>query len=148
MKKDSEKRYNPNEGQGSVISNITGEPIKTVFTYGNLTKEQKEVAEEIAKLIEQNSSISTKILPSFIRKKFEIEKIPEKDIKTTLWYKLTKDFKLGQSIQGFREENGIRIPHVSISADIDYLDEVLIKMINNIKDELKKEETFTKESIK
>jgi hypothetical protein len=47
---------------------------------------------------------------------------------------LTKDERIGQSVQGFRQsidENGnkIRIPHIGFSADLDYLDGFLNRLI-------------------
>jgi hypothetical protein len=50
---------------------------------------------------------------------------------------LTKDERLGQSVQGFRQstdENGekIRIPHVGFSADLDYLDEFVNRLVKKI----------------
>ena len=66
-----------------------------------------------------------------------------KKIEDSVWGQLTKDERLGQSMQGFREaidKDGkkIRIPHVGFSADLDYLDEFvnrLTKKIKNIKEE-------------
>ena len=63
-----------------------------------------------------------------------------KKIEDTVWGQLTKGEKLGASIQGYREitEDGkrIRIPHIGFSADLDYLDEFLnriVKKVNKIK---------------
>ena len=47
---------------------------------------------------------------------------------------MTKEERLGMSIQGFRQstdENGnqIRIPHVGFSADLDYLDDFINRIV-------------------
>ena len=57
-----------------------------------------------------------------------------KKIEDTVWGQLTKDERIGQSIQGFREtkdENGnrLKIPHIGFSADLDYLDGFLNRLI-------------------
>jgi hypothetical protein len=50
---------------------------------------------------------------------------------------LTKDERIGQSMQGFRqttddEGNKIRIPHIGFSADLDYLDEFVNRLAKKI----------------
>ena len=76
-----------------------------------------------------------------LKERFQLVEIPMKKIEDSVWGQLTKDERLGQSVQGFRqvtddEGNKIRIPHVGFSADLDYLDEFvnrLVKKIDNIK---------------
>ena len=56
----------------------------------------------------------------------------------SLWYELTKNENLGVSIQGYREvtqEDGkkIRIPHIAMSADLDYLDDVVKRIFSTIR---------------
>jgi hypothetical protein len=50
---------------------------------------------------------------------------------------LTKDERLGQSVQGFRQATvdgkKIRIPHIGFSADLDYLDEFINRIANKVK---------------
>ena len=57
-----------------------------------------------------------------------------KKIEDSVWGQLTKDERIGTTIQGFRQstnERGekIRIPHVGFSADLDYLDEFVNRLI-------------------
>ena len=52
---------------------------------------------------------------------------------------MTKDERLGQSIQGHRlsvdkDGNKLRIPHVGFSADLDYLDEFINRIIQKAKE--------------
>ena len=61
-----------------------------------------------------------------------------KDYNKSVWGQLTKDERLGMSVQGFRtdtDENGnpIRIPHIGFSADLDYLDEFCSRLANKVK---------------
>ena len=91
---------------------------------------------EICYQIESYTSLELKM-------KFDIIEIPMKSIKDSIWGEMTKDERLGQSVQGFRQSidangNTNRIPHIGFSADLDYLDEFvnrLTKKIKNIKEE-------------
>ncbi len=69
-----------------------------------------------------------------LKSKFDLVEKPMKKIEDTVGGQLTKDERIGQSIQGFRQtidENGnkIRIPHIGLSADLDYLDGFLNRLI-------------------
>ena len=69
-----------------------------------------------------------------LKRRFETTPIPMKSIEESVWGQLTKDERIGQSVQGFRnakDENGkpIRIPHVGFSADLDYLDEFVNRLV-------------------
>ena len=54
-------------------------------------------------------------------------------IESSLWHQFTKNEKLGQSVQGFRtsmvDGKKINIPHISFSADLDYLDDVINRIV-------------------
>ena len=63
--------------------------------------------------------------------------IPMQSIEDSIWGQLTKDERIGQSVQGFRQstnEKGekIRIPHIGFSADLDYLDEFINRLAKKI----------------
>ena len=52
----------------------------------------------------------------------------------SLWYQFTKNEKIGNSVQGFkqiRDKNGnfIRIPNITFSSDLDNLDKMLNRFI-------------------
>ena len=56
----------------------------------------------------------------------------------SLWYELTKNENLGVSTQGYREviqEDGkkIRIPHIAMSADLDYLDDFVKRIFATVR---------------
>ena len=143
---EEEKKYgvkNPNEGtDGKLASNMTGEAITGVFDYGSITDRDKRVVEEVITLIRQRQGVPNDMIVEELKTKFELVEIPMKKIEDSVWGQLTKDERLGQSIQGFRQttdESGkkFRIPHVGFSADLDYLDEFvnrLVKKVENIKD--------------
>ena len=115
--------------------------IEPVFDYGNITDRDKFVVEEVINLLEKRIGVPTNMIVEELKLLFKIVSIPMMKIDDSLWYKFTKDEKLGISIQGFREtvdEKGkkIKIPHISFSSDLDYLDKFIEKVIktgDNIK---------------
>jgi len=130
----------PNEGvDGQVASNMTGEAIEGVFDYGSITERDKKLIEEVIKLMRSRPGVPNDMVVEELKQKFELEEVPMKKIEDSVWGQLTKDERLGQSIQGFRlarDENGkkLRIPHVGFSADLDYLDEFVNRLIQKAKD--------------
>tara|TARA_R100001509_G_scaffold22072_1_gene11563 strand:- start:324 stop:818 length:495 start_codon:yes stop_codon:yes gene_type:complete len=132
----------PNEGvNGKVASNMTGEAITGNYDYGNITDEDKIVVGEIIDLLRGRAGVPVEMIVEEIKTKFQLVEIPMKKVEDSVWGQLTKDERLGQTVQGFRtsyDENKkqIRIPHVGFSADLDYLDEFvnrLIQKANKIK---------------
>tara|TARA_B100000085_G_C18333363_1_gene427199 strand:+ start:220 stop:660 length:441 start_codon:yes stop_codon:yes gene_type:complete len=138
---DDEKKYGvkePNEGtDGKVASNMTGEAIEGVFDYGDVTDRDKKVVEEVIELIRQRPGVPGDMIIEELKTKFQLVEIPLKKIEDSIWGQLTKDERLGQSVQGFRNStdehgNQIRIPHVGFSADLDYLDEFVNRLVKKI----------------
>lgn len=130
----------PNEGvDGQVASNMTGEAIEGVFDYGSITERDKKLIEEVIKLMRERPGVPSDMIAEELKQKFELEEVPMKKIEDSVWGQLTKDERLGQSIQGFRlarDENGnkLKIPHVGFSADLDYLDEFVNRLVQKTKD--------------
>ena len=130
----------PNEGvDGQVASNMTGEAIEGVFDYGSITERDKKLIEEVIKLMRSRPGVPNDMVVEELKQKFELEEVPMKKIEDSVWGQLTKDERLGQSIQGFRlarDENGnkLKIPHVGFSADLDYLDEFVNRLVQKTKD--------------
>ena len=139
---EEEKKYGvkePNEGtEGKVASNMTGEAIDGLYDYGNITDSDKLLVKEIIDLLRQRDQVPCGMFAEELKTRFQLVEIPMKKIEDSIWGQLTKDERIGQSIQGFRQstdENGekIRIPHVGFSADLDYLDEFVNRLANKIK---------------
>ena len=142
---EEEKKYgvkDPNEGtDGKLASNMTGEAIESNYDYGSISDSDKKVVREIIDLMRDRSQVPCSMFAEELKERFQLVEIPMKKIEDSVWGQLTKDERLGQSVQGFRqvtddEGNKIRIPHVGFSADLDYLDEFvnrLVKKIDNIK---------------
>ena len=125
----------PNQGlEGKVASQVTGESITGLFDYGDIQPRDKEVIQEVLTLIKDRPGVPADMIAEELKMKFDIIEIPMKSIKDSIWGEMTKNERLGQSVQGFRQstdENGntIRIPHIGFSADLDYLDEFINRIV-------------------
>jgi len=140
---EEEKKYgvkNPNEGtDGKLASNMTGEAITGVFDYGSITDRDKKVVEEVITLLRERQGVPNDMIVEELKTKFQLVEIPMKKIEDSVWGQLTKDERLGQSVQGFRQTTDkdgkkVRIPHVGFSADLDYLDEFVNRLVKKIGD--------------
>ena len=138
---EKEKKYGvtePNRGlHGKLASNMTGEAIEGNYDYGNITDSDKKVVREIIDLMRQRDQVSCGMFAEELKTRFQMVEIPMKSIEDSVWGQMTKDERLGQSVQGFRQatdEKGekIRIPHVGFSADLDYLDEFVNRLVKKI----------------
>jgi hypothetical protein len=138
---EEEKKYgvkNPNEGtDGKLASNMTGEAIETNYDYGNITDSDKKVVKEIIDLLRARGDLPCSMFAEELKTRFQTVEIPMKKIEDSVWGQLTKDERLGQSVQGFRnatdeDGNPIRVPHVGFSADLDYLDEFVNRLVKKI----------------
>ena len=135
---EEEKKFGviePNQGMdGKLASQVTGESITGVFDYGDIKPRDKEVIQEVLTLIKDRPGVPADMIAEELKVKFDIIEIPMKRIEDSIWGQMTKEERLGMSIQGFRQstdENGnqIRIPHVGFSADLDYLDEFVNRLV-------------------
>ena len=118
--------------------------IDFLIDHEDVSKEQQKVAEDILEIITQNESkhLPLKFTLTQIRNDYKIDEIPMMDISQSLWHEFTKDEKIGQSVQGYRQSvkdgKKVRIPHIAFSGDLDYLDDMMrriITRINNLKKE-------------
>jgi hypothetical protein len=135
---EEEKKFGvtePNQGKdGKLASQVTGESITGVFDYGDIKPRDKEVIQEVLTLIKDRPGVPADMIAEELKVKFDIIEIPMKRIEDSIWGQMTKEERLGMSIQGFRQstdENGnqIRIPHVGFSADLDYLDDFINRIV-------------------
>tara|TARA_R110000765_G_C18461784_1_gene549882 strand:- start:17 stop:457 length:441 start_codon:yes stop_codon:yes gene_type:complete len=138
---EEEKKHgikNPNEGvDGKIASNMTGEAIEGNYDYGDITDSDKKVVTEIIDLMRQRGDVPCSMFAEELKTRFQMVEIPMKSIEDSVWGQLTKDERIGQSVQGYRQatdEKGekIRIPHVGFSADLDYLDEFINRLVKKI----------------
>ena len=138
---EEEKKHgvkNPNEGvDGKLASNVTGKTIEGTYDYGNITDSDKKVVNEIIDLMRQRGDVPCSMFAEELKTRFQMVEIPMQSIEDSIWGQLTKDERIGQSVQGFRQstnEKGekIRIPHIGFSADLDYLDEFINRLAKKI----------------
>ena len=112
--------------------------IDFLIDHEDVSKEQQKVAEDILNTISKNESqnIPLKFTLTQIKNDYKIDEIPMMDISQSLWHEFTKDEKIGQSVQGYRqtEKDGkkVRIPHIGFSADLNYLDEYVNRLVKKI----------------
>ena len=140
---EEEKKHgvkNPNEGtDGKLASNMTGEAITGVYNYGEVSDSDKVVVREIIDLMRNRGEVPCSMFAEELKTRFNLVEIPMKKIEDSVWGQLTKDERIGTTIQGFRQSTNkqgekIRIPHVGFSADLDYLDEFVNRLIKKAKE--------------
>ena len=113
--------------------------MKASFSYhpDDITERDKQVVEEVISLLEQRSDIPTPMVIAELKTKFNLEEVPMMKLEESVWGQLTKDEKLGQSMQGYKETtdkegNKIRIPHIGFSADLDDLDIIIQRVAKKV----------------
>ncbi len=118
------------------------EDFKFVVDHFDPSVTEKKIAEDILNTIKTNLSnqIPLKFSITQIEESYKLTEVPALKIEDSLWYEFTKDENLGQVIQGYRtctkDNKKIRIPYIAFGADLDYLDEMInriITKINNLK---------------
>ena len=138
--------FQPNE-KPDLVSNKTGEKISKFTDYieeGHWNNFNKDDAQKIIRdvfyILFQDSENQTEEIKKYLEAKkkeleifFQVEEIPLMKLESSLWHQFTKNEKLGQSVQGFRtsmvDGKKINIPHISFSADLDYLDDVINRIV-------------------
>ena len=129
---------------GLVASNSEdGVPISPNFDYGSITQEHKKVVEEVINFFENNKKKSLEENVLELKHRFKLVDIPVMKYEDSLWYKFTKNERIGNSIQGFRittDKNGkkIKIPHIAFSSDLDYLNNMIQRLIEMMEGTIKK----------
>ena len=128
---------NPCDTYSALSSNKTGEKIIEVYDFVSITDRDKKIIEEVISLLKKNDNSTVKEVTEKIKEKFEIAQIPMLKYEESLWYQFMQNENLGVSIQGYREVNidgkKIRIPHIAFSADLDFLDDVLKRLMTKIR---------------
>ena len=100
--------------------------------------EHQKIVEDIIETLRENQKkdIPLKYSIEQIQNNFHIKETPTMDVKTSLWYQMTKDEKIGANIQGYRttvkNNKKIRIPYIAMGADLDYLDDMMRRIITKV----------------
>jgi hypothetical protein len=125
------------------IPSVDTESFEFLVDHFEPTKQEKKVAEDILNTIigDASKEIPLKFTISRIQESYKLKEVPILNLENSLWHQFTKDEKIGQSIQGYRTQvidgKSIRVPHIAFGADLDYLDEMIrriITRINNLKE--------------
>ena len=112
----------------------------TPLSYEDITADIKKAVEDIIEILKDrtNRGIPVDLICEELYQKFKIEEIPMMDEKSTLWYELTKDEKIGKSYQGYKiiskDGKKIKIPHIAFSGDLDMLEDFVIRLLRKLKD--------------
>jgi hypothetical protein len=121
-----------------IKSNVeTDKDIEPLFDYGDITERDKSVVEEVINLLQARPGVPSEMVIAELKEKFQLVTVPMMKVEDSVWHQLTKDERIGQSMQGFRQTtdndgNKIRIPHIGFSADLDYLDEFVNRLATKI----------------
>ena len=117
--------------------------VKMNFDYDVVNKDHLDAVNEILSIIKSRPNVPISFIEEEIKQKFKIEEIPEQDLKKSLWYKLTEEFvQAGMEpvLQGhsIKVEDGhkVKVPILSISADLDKLNEFATKLVMKIKGDI------------
>lgn len=125
------------------LPGVDTEDFKFLVDHFDPTKQEKKIAEDILNTIVDDASkdIPLKFTITRIQESYKLKEVPMLSLENSLWHQFTKDEKIGQSIQGYRTQvidgKSIRIPYIAFGADLDYLDEMIrriITRINNLKE--------------
>lgn len=92
-----------------------------VFNYGNITPEDKRVAQEIVDICE---STNNQMVAELIKHKFKLKSMPKYDIKDSVFYKKCLENEINCMIQGNILDNGIEYPVIAICEDIRILNKL------------------------
>tara|TARA_R110001592_G_scaffold61640_5_gene188034 strand:+ start:20471 stop:21019 length:549 start_codon:yes stop_codon:yes gene_type:complete len=126
------------KGNGKVVSNTSGEPIIHSFSYDRVDPDDQKVVEEVIRVLKHYHNKQWQI-PQIIEQlkfKFKLKDRKWFRVEESLWHNLTKDKNLGASVQGYRICGDTNVPHISFSADADYLDHFIMELANDIKNEV------------
>ena len=114
--------------EGKVHGLKEGDQFESLYNFGDITDRDKKLIEEVVKVLKTSDNIPVKEIEKKIKEKFEIDEIPIRKLEDTNWYKVTKNFDLHYSAQGYKiiVENGnkIRVPLYSISVNVDTLNDI------------------------
>lgn len=122
------------------LKNLKETKLHTPLSYEDITDDIKKAVVDIVEILKDRTSknIPIDLICEELYQKFKIQDIPMMDEKSTLWYELTKDEKIGKSYQGYKiiskDGKKLRIPHIAFSGDLDMLEDFAIRLLRKLKD--------------
>ncbi len=116
--------------------------IERGYDYGSVSDDHKIIVREIIDYLRTRTQVPVEMIIDEMKHKWSLEEVPMEKIEDSVWGQLTKDEKLGQSVQGFllKEKDGkkVRVPHIGFSANLDYLNEFVNRLYKKL-EKVKKE---------
>lgn len=113
------------------------------FDYDKINKDHLAAVNDVLKIIQSRPGVPISFIEEEIKQRFKIEEIPEQDLKKSLWYKLSEEFVhdgMEPVIHGHaikvKDGHKIRVPILSVSADLDKFDEFATKLVMKIKGDI------------
>ena len=112
------------------------------LSQADIDDNQRKVVKDIIELVKERDNVPSKMFVEELSYRYKIEDVPMMDIEKTLWHTMTKDYNLGATIQGWREEvrdgKKVRIPLLGLTADIEDLDDMMRNIMTNIRNSMSK----------
>ncbi len=113
------------------------------FDYGKINKHHLAAVKDVLQIIQSRPDVPVSFIAEEIKQRYKIEEIPEQDLKKSLWYKLSEEFVHsgmepvvhGHSIK-VKDGHKIKVPIISVSADLDKFDEFARQLVWKIKGEV------------
>ena len=113
------------------------------FDYDKVNKQHLAAVKDVLRIIQSRPDVPVSFIVEEIKQRFKIEEIPEQDLKESLWYKLSEEFVHngmepvvhGHAIK-VKDGHKIRVPILSVSADLDKFDEFATKLVMKIKGDI------------
>ena len=116
--------------------------IERGYDYGSVSDDHKIIVREIIDYLRTRTQVPVEMIIDEMKHKWSLEEVPMEKIEDSVWGQLTKDEKLGQSVQGFllKEKDGkkVRVPHIGFSANLDYLNEFVNRLFKKLEKVKKK----------
>ena len=112
------------------------------FDYDKINKHHLAAVKDILQIIKSRPNVPTSFIEEEIKQRYKIVDIPERDLKKSLWYQLSEEFVHsgmkpvvhGHSIK-VEDGHKIKVPIISVSADLDKFDEFARQLVWKIKGE-------------
>jgi len=124
------------------VENETTRVYDRPLSQADIDENQRKVVRDIIELVKERDTVPSTMFAQELSYRYKIEDVPMMDIEKTLWHTMTKDFNLGTSIQGWREEvrdgKKIRIPLLGLTADLEDLEDMIKKIMTNIRNSMNK----------
>jgi len=119
------------------------EDVELHFDYDKINKHHLDAIKDVLKIIQSRPNVPISFIEEEIKQRFKIEEIPEQDLKESLWYKISEEFVhdgMKPNVHGhavkMKDGHKIRVPIISVTADLDKFNDFATKLIMKIKGDI------------